>query len=204
MTQFRTIAIALAMAGCLTAGAQKIAHVNFDSLVGTMPETKSATEAAQNFLKGLEQEIVAMQSELETKYKDYMEKEPTMSELVKKTQMEALQQLQQRTQQFQKQAEDEYRRKQQELTMPIFEKAKKGVEAVAKEMGYKYVLDTSPNNNTVLFSESSDDIFPQVKKKLDSMPPANIPGLGPPGTGGIKPAQKPQGPPPAPPQKKGK
>lgn len=49
-----------------------------------MPETKTATEAAQIYLKGLEQEIVAMQTEFESKYKDYMEKEATMSDLLKK------------------------------------------------------------------------------------------------------------------------
>jgi hypothetical protein len=38
------------------------------------------------------------------------------------------------------------------------------------------VLDTSPQNTAVLFSEQSDDILASVKKKLDSMPQAVIPG----------------------------
>jgi outer membrane protein len=66
------------------------------------------------------------------------------------------------------------------------EKAKKGIEAVAKEGGYKYVLDTSVGN--VLYSEPADDIFAAVKKKLDSMPLANIPGAIP--TGGVKDPKK--------------
>jgi hypothetical protein len=45
---------------------------------------------------------------------------------------------------------------------------------VAKENGYKYVLDASAG--FILYSEPSDDILPQVKKKLDSMPIANLPG----------------------------
>lgn len=186
-TTIKKATLVVAALLCLNiAKAQKIAHLSFDSLVSLMPETKTATEAAQNFLKGLEQELVAMQTELDSKYKDYLEKEAGMSEMIKKNKQEDLQQLQNRIQEFQRQAENEYKRKQAELTAPIMEKAKKGIEAAAKEGGYKYVLDTSIQNTTVLYSESSDDILAAVKKKLDAMPLATIPGVAPAGTGGIK------------------
>jgi outer membrane protein len=199
MKQFniRRAALVLLAAGSINiASAQKIAHLSLDSLVSLMPETKTATEAAQLYLKGLNEESVAMQTEFENKYKDYLEKEATMSELLKRNKQEDLQQLQTRIQEFQRQAEQEYRKKQAELTAPILEKAKKGIEAVAKEGGYKYVLDTSVQNTSVLYSEAGDDILMAVKKKLDAMPSANIPGAVPPGTGGIKsppaPAKTPQ------------
>ena len=63
---------------------------------------------------------------------------------------------------------------------------KKAIEAVAKENSYKYVLDTSTGN--VLYSEPADDILPLVKKKLDSMPAAVIPGSTGGAQGGMKPA----------------
>jgi outer membrane protein len=186
--KMKKLALFVAAMGCLTfATAQKTAHLSFDSLISLMPETKTATDAAQNYLKGLEQELVAMQGEFESKYKDYLEKEAGMSDLLKKNKQEDLQQLQTRIQDFQRQAEQDYKRKQAELTAPIMEKAKKGIEAVAKESGYKYVLDTSPQNTAVLYSESGDDILNAVKKKLDSMPLATIPGVAPQNTGGIKP-----------------
>src|SRR5688572_200309 len=120
-------------------GAQKIAHLSYDSLISLMPETKMATEAAQNYLKGLEQEMTAMQEELQKKYQSYLEIEPTLSDLLKKNKQEDLNQLQTRIQEFQRQAEMDYKRKQAELTAPLMEKAKKGIEAVAKENGYRYV-----------------------------------------------------------------
>ena len=180
--------------------AQKIAHLSLDSLITMMPETKSATDAAQTFFKGLEQESLAMQTELENKYKDYMEKEAGMSEMVKKNKQEDLQQLQTRIQEFQRQAEQEYRKKQAELTAPIYQKAKKGIEAVAKEGGYKYILDTSVQSTSVLYSEASDDVLLLVKKKLDAMPLAEIPGAAPAGTGGIKSPPAPGGAKPASPK----
>jgi len=191
---FKKALFGIAAGCCLSINAQKIGHLDFDSLVGMMPETKVATEAAQNYYKGLEQEVVAMQTELENKYKDYMDKEAGMSDILKKNKQDDLQQLQRRIQEFQGQAEMDVKRKQAELTAPIFQKAKKGIEAVAKEGGYKYVLDTSPNNSSALYSEPSDDLLAIVKKKLDSMPAAVVPGTGPQGTGGIKAPQNQQNP----------
>jgi outer membrane protein len=206
-TTIRKVVLTIVAAGSLTfAQAQKIAHLSFDSLISMMPETKTATEAAQVFLKGLEQESIAMQTELESKYKDYMEKQAGMSDLIKKSKEEDLQQLQRRIEDFRTQADQEYRRKSAELTAPIMQKAKKGIEAIAKEGGYKYVLDTSNERTSVLFSEPTDDILMIVKKKLDSMPLATIPGSGAPGTtGGVKGTQQQPGggsKPPAAPQKK--
>lgn len=201
-TTIKKVALTFIAVGCLTCvQAQKIAHISFDSLISLMPETKTATEAAQNYLKGLEQELVAMQGEFESKYKEYQEKEPGMSDIVKQSKQADLQQLQNRIQEFQRQAEMDYKRKQAELTTPIIDKAKKGIEMVAKEGGYKYVLDTSPGASVVLYHEPSDDILAAVKKKLDSMPLAVIPGTAP-GTPGIK--TPPKAPASTPPAKGGK
>jgi len=198
-TTIKKVVLTIAAAGTLTfAQAQKIAHLSFDSLISMMPETKIATEAAQTFLKGLEQESIAMQTELETKYKDYMEKQATMSDLLKKNREEELQSLQRRIEEFRNQADLEYRKKSADLTAPIMDKAKKGIDAVAKEGGYKYVLDTSTDRTSVLYHESSDDILMTVKKKLDGMPLAQIPGTVPPNTGGPKTPQPSK----TPPQKK--
>lgn len=189
----KKIALIIAATGFVTfAQAQKIAHIRFDSLVSLMPETKIAQDVAQNYLKGIEQELMAMQTEFENKYRDYLEKEAGMSDLLKRNKQEDLQQLQKRIEDFRMQAQQDYQMKYAELTAPIMDKAKKGIEAVAKEGGYKYVLDTSVETTSVLYSEASDDILNAVKKKLDSMPKAEIPGANvPPGTGGIKSAPSP-------------
>lgn len=156
--------------------AQKVAHLNYDSLINLMPETKTASEAANNYLKGLETELVSMQTELENKYKDYQSKEAGMSEFLKKTKQEDMQQLQKRIQDFQQKAEADFRVRQTELTNPIMVKAKKGIEMAAKEGGFRYVVDTSPGRSSILFSEPGDDLLQAVKKKLDAMPLAKIPG----------------------------
>ena len=62
------------------------------------------------------------------------------------------------------QAQTEFQKKNDELTKPINEKAKKAIEKVAKAKGYKMVVDTS--TGTVLYNDPMDDIFNAVKAEL--------------------------------------
>lgn len=148
--------------------AQKMAHLNLDSLINKMPETQSTRQVIDKFRKDLEMEIINLQTEFETKAQEFQEKENTFSESVKQSKINGLQQMQQRVEEFKNSANGEIQKKYADMTAPIVEKAKKGIESVAKENGYKYVLDTSIGN--VLYSESSDDIYAIVLKKIESMP----------------------------------
>lgn len=166
--------VALTIGSISFAHAQKIAHISLDSLITLMPESKVAQDMAQKYLKDLESQVSSMELELQTKYNDYMQNQATFSDLVKKTKENELQDLNKRIEDFKASAQQDYQRKYGEISKPIYDKAKKGIDAVAKENGYKYVLDTSSGN--VLYSEPTDDIIGLVKKKLDSMPAAVIPG----------------------------
>jgi outer membrane protein len=153
-----------------TANAQKIAHVNLDSLISIMPESKVAQQAVQDYAKQLEQQVTAMQTELQTKYQDYQTNSANMAEVVKASKEKELNDLNQRIQDFQQQAQTDYQKKSAELSKPVYEKAKKAIDAVAKENGYKYVLDTS--TGIVIYSEPTEDIIALVIKKLGINPNA--------------------------------
>jgi outer membrane protein len=179
----KSIAIVAFTLGTISiSNAQKIAHISLDSLITIMPESKIAQEVAQKYLKDLENQVATMDTELQTKYADYMKNKDSYSALVASTKESELQDLNKRIEDFKAQAQQDYQRKYGELSKPIYDKAKQAIDLVAKESGYKYVLDTSTGN--VLYSEAADDILPTVKKKLDSMPPAQIPGA----PGATKPA----------------
>lgn len=174
-TLVKSIAIVAFTVGTITlAKAQKIAHISLDSLITTMPESKTAQEVAQKYLKDLENQVATMDNELQTKYADYMKNKDTYSALVASTKETELQDLNKRIEDFKGQAQQDYQRKYGELSKPIYEKAKKAIDLVAKENGYKYVLDTSSGN--ILYSEASDDIISLVIKKMSTMEPAQIPG----------------------------
>ena len=159
-----TLVAAVMMVSSVAANAQKIAHINLDSLISIMPETKTATQAVQDYAKQLEQQVTAMQTELQSKYEDYQAKQKDMPELVRASKEKELNDLNQRIQDFQQQAQTDYQKKSAELSKPVYDKAKKAIDQIAKENGYKYVLDTS--TGVVIYNEPADDIFNLAVKKL--------------------------------------
>lgn len=158
------------IASSLTVSAQKIAHIHLDSLISIMPESKTAQQAVQDYAKQLEQQVTAMQTELQTKYQDYQTNSANMAEVVKTSKEKELNDLNQRIQDFQQQAQADYQKKSAELSKPVYEKAKKAIDQVAKENGYRYALDTS--TGLVLYNEPADDIIGLVIKKLGITVPA--------------------------------
>ncbi len=160
------------MASSFTANAQKIAHVNLDSLISIMPESKIAQQAVQAYAKQLEQQVTAMQTELQTKYAEFQEKSKDLAEVVRASKEKELNDLNTRIQEFQQQAQSDYQKKTAELSKPVYDKAKKAIDVVAKENGYKYALDTS--SGLVLYSEPADDIIALVVKKLGITNPTSL------------------------------
>lgn len=157
-----------------SASAQKVAHINLDSLVSLMPESKTAQQSVQDYAKQLEQQITAMQTELQTKYEAFQKESPNLAPIVKDSREKELNDLNQRITDFQQQAQADYQKKSADLAKPVYDKAKKAIDQVAKDNGYRYVLDTS--TNLVLYSEPSDDILNLVIKKLGiTIPPATTP-----------------------------
>ena len=176
--KLKTLITAVMIAGtAFVSNAQKIAHIHLDSLVSLMPESKEAQKAQQDYLKQLEGTITAMQTELQTKYQEYMDNQTKLSDLIKKNKEKELQDLDQRIKDFQTNAQQDLQKKNEELGKPVLDKARKAIDQVAKENGYKYVLDSS--SGIILFSDPADDIFALVKKKLNIIAaPAPSPANG--------------------------
>ena len=81
------------------------------------------------------------------------------------TRTKEMQDMGNRIQQFQQTAQKELGQKELDLYKPIYEKAQKAIQKVAKAKGVSYVLDaTSPG--VVLFLEGGTDLLADVKKEL--------------------------------------
>jgi len=165
---------ALFIIGTITISkAQKIAHVDFDSLVSIMPETGKIREVAEIYMIEIKTNMQEMENEFKKKYDDYLANRDKMSEPVRKMKEDELQSLQKRMEDYNEQAEQDYQKRLGDLSAPVIEKAKQAIAAVAKDNGYKYVFDLTGN---IIYSEPGDDILNISKKKLDTMPLVNIPG----------------------------
>ena len=165
--QLTVLALALGMIVSFGASAQqKIGHINADELLQMMPETKAAQEQLETYGKQLEKELGDMETELDTKYRAFVDNQAVLTTLAKQTKQQELQQLQQRIQEYSQNAQQELQNKQVELLTPIIEKATKAVQDVAKENNYSYILDSSQSKAVVIYQTESTDIMPLVKKKL--------------------------------------
>lgn len=162
----------IVMVACLfafggTAMAQKnikLGHINSNDLMQIMPGRDSAQTTLQAEVQELEATLKSMQSEMEKRYNDYMENQSGWTELIRQTKQREIQDMGARIQEFQENAQKQLQQREADLLKPIIDRAKKAIEDVAREGGYTYILDSG--TASVLYSQDSDDIMPQVKKKL--------------------------------------
>ncbi|MCL4637649.1 MULTISPECIES: OmpH family outer membrane protein [Olivibacter] len=176
---FKSVLVAAGL--FLTVGAvsaqQKIGHVNSQEILLLMPEYKTANQTLETFVGTKRTEIQQMDAERQKKITAFMDKQKTRSEANKETVDKELQTLSTEIQQMegrmgevQQKAEQEVGAKREEVFQPVFEKAEKAIQAVAKEKGYAYILDIA--QQSVLYFEGGDDISAAVKTKLGIDPNA--------------------------------
>lgn len=140
----------------------KLGHINSQALMEIMPGRDSVQAILQKEVGELESNLKAMYAEYETRSNDYVQNQSGWTELIRQTKQREIQQMQQNIQEFQQNAQAQMQQREEELTRPIIDRAKKAIEDVAREGGYTYIFDGAG----LLYSQDSEDIMPQVKKKL--------------------------------------
>ncbi|PLW96834.1 MAG: hypothetical protein C0593_10285 [Marinilabiliales bacterium] len=161
------VVVALVVAGSFHANAQtkaKFGHLNFAELYSMMPGQDTVKTQYESYARDIQTQFTAMQTEYESKLTDYQSNAATMSDIIRETKEKEIIDLQTRIENFQYSAQEKLANKEAQLTAPIIEKAKEAVEAVAKENGYTYILNST--EGLLLYAEPSQDIMPLVKKKL--------------------------------------
>jgi outer membrane protein len=143
---------------------QKFGHVDFAKLYSLMPGQDSIRAVYEAYATGLQNQMTTMQAELENKFGEYQANQATMSNIIKQTKEREINDLQTRIEEFNMQAQEDLGAKEQELTAPLIEKARKAVEDVAKEKGYTYIFNST--EGLLLYAAPSDNVLPLVKTKL--------------------------------------
>ena len=157
----------LAILGVLTlnlTAQNKFGFIDSQELLQLMPERKAAETEVQNFAKSLEAQLGSMTAEYQQSLQEYQANEATYTDLVKQDKEAEIIGLQERIQTFQQNAQQSLQEKEQKVLEPIFAKARKAIEDVAKEGGYTYIFDKS--QGTILYAKDSENILGLVKKKL--------------------------------------
>jgi len=144
----------------------KVGHINTNELWNAMPEKKAADEQ----LKKMQGEMVAYlekeQKTLEQGIVTYQKDSANMSGLVKNETVQKLLTQQKNLQSLPDKANEELKKKQNELYQPIRVKMQKAIDDVASENGYDYIMDVA-FGNIVFVKNESDNILTKVKTKLN-------------------------------------
>ena len=124
----------------LAAQAQsKVTHIDFQKLVGEMPEVIAAQEEIQKLEKDYTNEIEASLKELQTKMQNYSADAENQTDLTNQKRQQELQGMEQNIQQFRQTALQDVQKKQADLLRPLIEKARAAVEKVATAQGLSLI-----------------------------------------------------------------
>lgn len=165
LTKGFMIAALFLCAASISAQNLKFGHINSQELLASMPERDSAEVKLKKYAKDLSDQIETLQVEFNKKYQDYLQKKATFTDAIREMREKELSDLQQRSQEFEQTAQQDYQKHQADLMKPIVDKANATISKVAKANGFVYVFDVS-TGAVAYFSDQSVDILPLVKKEL--------------------------------------
>lgn len=164
-TMFMLAAALLFTGSVFAQSTPKFAHINGQELLIAMPDRDSAEVKLNAYGEDLSAQVDELHVEYNNKLQTYMQRRETFTEAIREAREKELTSLQQRIQEFEQTAQQDFQRMQGELMRPIMEKADAAIKKVAKEQGVMYVFDLSVGS-VVYFSEESIDLMPFVKKEL--------------------------------------
>src|SRR5258708_35362962 len=144
-----------------------------------MPEYKQVENQMKTHGDQLQAQLKAKYTEYETKLKTYQAGATTMVDAVRKDKETELTQLQENIQKFQQDAEASLRKKQTDLTAPVYAKIGKSIGDVAKENGYTFIINPQlvGGGDILLYTDEKYNISVLVLKKMGITPttPAVLP-----------------------------
>lgn len=148
----------------LSAQKFKYGFINADKVLQEMPEISTANKELEAYIKPINDHINSKNDEYKKKLEEFNKTKDKLSEFLKKEKESELNKLQNDLRQFQLNAQKEIGQKKNELYQKAIIKLKIAIAKVAKEYGYRFIIDNS--NGQLLYSEEQDNVETLVKKQL--------------------------------------
>jgi len=141
----------------------KIAFVDQNEIFNVMPEVSELENAVAAKQKEYDEILKSMQEEYQRKVADFQQRGDSLTENIKMVRVQEIQELQNRMENVYNLGQEEYKKTQETLFLPIQEKVMKAVASVGDENGYTCILHPQ-----VLLYKGKNiiDATAQVKAKL--------------------------------------
>lgn len=148
--------------------AQKFGHINSQTVIESLPEYVKARAEVEGQAKAFDNDLQAMQKEIQTKAEAYDKSASTMNDTKRKETEAELQGLYQKFQQAQQDNSQALQKLQQEKMQPIISKLQNAIKNVGKAGGYVYIMDIS--SGIPYISETlSKDVTAEVKAEMNKL-----------------------------------
>ncbi|MGN0219030.1 MAG: OmpH family outer membrane protein [Muribaculaceae bacterium] len=162
------IILAIAIAGYLSASAQKFALVDMEYILKNVPSYEMANEQLNQLSQRWQKEVEAVGKEAETLYQNYLSDKVFLTdEQVKKREEEIVAKEKEATELRYKYfgPEGELYQKRQTLLKPIQDDVYNAIKKVADERGYQAIFDRASSSD-IIFASPRIDVSNEVLVKL--------------------------------------
>lgn len=175
----KKILLMVLLAAPLSLAAQKFAHFDYAAIMQAMPEMKTVQAELEVIGKQYQDELTAMEKELQTKYEKFQaEVNEQTPENIRNRKMQELQELQARLQQASEDNTKAFQEMQQKKMQPIMVKVTDAINAVMKENNYVYLIDKASSQaagmfiNETISEEATKKIMAKLGISLSAAAPA--------------------------------
>ena len=151
----------------LTVFAQKFGHVDAQAVMQSLPELIKARGEIEALSKQYENDMKAMQDEIQRKSDEYDKSKSTMNATQQQEVETNLQQMIQKFQQAYQDNQQALQKAQQKKMQPIMNKIMTAIKNVGKDGGYVYIMDIStgiPYISDTLSKDVTNDVKAEMNK----------------------------------------
>lgn len=163
----KKIVLMLMLLAPAAAFAQKFGHVDVQSIMESMPDFIKARGELEALSKQYENDLKAMQEEIQRKSDDYEKNKSTMNATMQEETEASLNELFQKYQQAYQDNQQDLQKAQQEKMQPIQEKIYQAINNVGKNGGYVYIMQV--NSLPYISDTLSTDVTSDVKAEINKM-----------------------------------
>ena len=159
----KKLVLMLMLLAPMTMMAQKFGKVNTQTIMQALPDVAKANGELEALQKQKDNELKAMQDELNRKLDEYQKGQSTMNATAKQQKETELQGLNQKIQQAYQDGQQELQKKNNELMQPIVAKVRAAIDAVGKAGNYTYIFEEGA---AIYTGSNVVDVTKEVQSKI--------------------------------------
>ena len=159
----KKLVLMLMLLAPMTMMAQKFGKVNTQTIMQALPDVAKANGELEALQKQKDNDLKAMQDELNRKLDEYQKGQSTMNATAKQQKETELQGLNQKIQQAYQDGQQELQKKSNELMQPIVTKVRTAIDAVGKAGNYTYIFEEGA---AIYTGSNVVDVTKEVQSKI--------------------------------------